>query len=99
MQEIIQEITLFDNDYKTNIKINQSLQVTTITQNFYKSGKKKGLPSSDYKYYFFNDDLIYNDFTKQFQNIEIEYTEKNLAFLNQFVRGDKFILSRLNLTN
>ena len=35
-------ITLFNNSYKTNIKINQSLQVTTITQNFYKSGKKKG---------------------------------------------------------
>jgi len=92
-------ITLFNNSYKTNIKINQSLQVTTITQNFYKSGKKKGLPSSDYKYYFFNDDLIYNDFIKQFQNIEIEYTEKNLAFLSQFMHGDDFILSRLNLTN
>jgi hypothetical protein len=92
-------ITLFDNDYKTNIKINQSLQIITISQNFYKNGKKKGVASWDYKYYFFNDDLIYNDFIKQYQNIEIKHTKKNLAFVSQFVGGDKFILSRLNLTN
>ena len=92
-------ITLFDNDYETNIKINQSLQITTISQNFYKNGKKKGSEVWDYKYYFFNDDLIYNDFIKQYQNIEINHTKKNLAFMSQFVGGDKFILSRLNLTN
>ena len=95
----MQTITLFDSNYQTNIKINQSLQVTTITQNHYKNGKKKGLPKSDYKYYFFNDDLIYNDFIKQYKDIEIEYIKKNLAILHQFVKGDEFILSRLNLTN
>jgi hypothetical protein len=95
----MQVITLFDNNYQTKIKINQSLQIETIEQNFYKNGKKKGLPFSSYKYYFFNDDLIYNNFIKQYQNIKIGYTEGNLAFLHQFTRGDEFILSRLNLTN